>query len=129
MTGTEIAALLAAIGGVLTAVFAGIRNLRGDKFRQDVEASAAVLSGQTNLIKTLQTEMERLKDDFAEARKEWADERATLRREHAEEMARLRQDHISEMKYAYERIDELGSQIYVLRNPPPPEVTQKETDV
>lgn len=107
MSGNELAALIVAVGGLLTAVFAGIRNLRGDKFKRDVEASAAILGGLQAFVTTLQSELERVKNEHAEDRRHWTEERSTLKQEHAEEIRELN-----------ERIDELGTQVYVLQNRP-----------
>lgn len=108
MSGNEIAALIVAVTGALGAIFAGVRNLRGDKFKKEVDASAALLAGYTNMVVTLQTEIDRLKSDHAE-------DRASFR----EEVARLRAEHAIQMNEAYERINELSSQVYVLQNRPP----------
>ncbi len=118
MSGNEIAALIVAITGALGAIFAGVRNLSGDKFKKEVEAGAALLTGYTNMVGTLQVEIDRLKSDHAEDRAEWLAERTLMRQEYQEELTRLRTEHREELKVAYERIDELGSKIYVLENRP-----------
>lgn len=118
MSAAEIAALIVAITGALGAIFAGVRNLRSDKFKKEVEASAALLAGYTNMVGTLQTEIDRLKSDHAEDRAAWVAERALMRQEYMDEIARLRTEHREELKVAYERIDELGTQVYVLQNRP-----------
>lgn len=119
MSGQELAALIIAITGALGAIFAGVRNLRGDKFKKDVEASAALLTGYTNMVNTLQTEIDRLKSDHAEDRAAWTAERTAHRKECSEETERLREEHRSQLAIAYERIDDLGSQVYALQNLPP----------
>ena len=118
MNGSEIAALIVAVTGALAAVFAGVRNLKGDRVKREVEAAAAVLTGYTNLAASLQTELDRLKNDCIEDRKQWAAERTSMRAEHKQEMDELREEHKQEMLTAYERIDELGTQVYVLQNRP-----------
>ncbi len=118
MSGNEFAALLVAVSGVVGAIFAGVRNLRGDKFKKDVEASASLLAGYTGMVTALQTEIDRLKSDHAEDRTSWTAERAAMRHEHQTEMTRLRDEHRSQLKEVYERLDELGSQIYVLQHRP-----------
>lgn len=129
MSGQEIAALVVAITGALAAIFAGIRNLRGDAFKREVEASAALLTGYTNMVSTLQAEIDRLKSDSAEDREGCAEERARLREEHAKEMerqraehreeiARLRLEHRTELQVAYERIDELGAKVWNIEHRP-----------
>ena len=127
MTGGEIAALIVAITGALGAIFAGVRNLRGDKFKKEVEASAALLTGYTNMVATLQTEIDRLKSDHAEDRAAWIAERALMRQEHLDQISRLRNEHRDELKVAYERIDELGTQVYILQNRPP-DANDRSTD-
>lgn len=119
MSGSEAAALIVAITGALGAIFAGARNLRGDKIKHEVEAAAAVLTGYTNLAATLQAELERMKESYEIDRKAWNEERTEMRLQHAEEMKALREDHREEMVLAYERIDELGTQLYVMTNRPP----------
>lgn len=105
MTGNEIAALVVAIGGALGAIFAGLRNLRGDKFKRDVEASAALLSGYTNMVQTLQAQINAIEERHARERAEWQAEKAAMRQEHAAEVRELN-----------ERIDELGTQLWILQN-------------
>jgi hypothetical protein len=105
MSGGEIAAIIAAVGGLLTAIFSGYRALRGDKVNEAATQAANVLSGLQGLVVTLQAEIERLN----EARK----------RDH-EECLR----HTREME---ERIDELGTQVYILQNRPTT-TKQRKTD-
>lgn len=107
MSGNEIAALIVAVGGFLGAVLAGFRNLRSDKTKHEIEASAALLTGYTGMVSTLQAQMTAMEERHVRERREWAEEKADLRREHAEEIAELN-----------ERIDELGTQVYVLQNRP-----------
>lgn len=118
MSGPDVAALIAALTGTLVAVFAGVRNLRGDKFKKDVDASASLLVGYTNMVAVLQAEIDRLKSDHAEDRAAWAEERTRFRREWTEDMERMRTEHRTELAAAYERIDDLGSQVYALQNRP-----------
>lgn len=119
MSGSEVAALIVAITGALGAIFAGVRNLRGDKIKSEVAAAAAVLSGYTTLASDLRLELERNKVDHAADRKQWAQDRLDMKAEHVQEVKDLRDEHRSEMLIAYERIDELGSLIYVMQNRPP----------
>ncbi len=118
MSGNEIAALIVAITGALGAIFAGVRNLRGDKIKKEIEASAALLTGYTNMVATLQAEIDRLKSDHAEDRAAWISERALMRQEYLEGIGRMRTEHREELKISYERLDELVSQLYVLQNRP-----------
>lgn len=119
MSGNEIAALIVAVTGALGAIFAGVRNLRGDRFKKEVEASAALLAGYTSMVASLQKEIDRLKTDHTNDRAAWVSERASMREEHIAEITRLRRDQQTELKAANERIDELGSQVYVLQHRPP----------
>lgn len=118
MTGSEIAALIVAGTGVAVAIFTGVRNLVGDKMNKDVQASAALLAGYTTMVTALQTEVERVKEDHLNDRKMWAEERAQMRVEHGQDLARMRDDHDRQMQGCSERIDELGTQVYVLENRP-----------
>lgn len=116
MSGSEIAALVAAIGGTLGAIFAGVRNLRSDKFKHDVDASAALLAGYGTMVTTLQTQITQLQEQHSKDRAEW------LRRE-----TELRESFERALAERDERIDELGTQVYVLQNRPP-DVKTRATD-
>lgn len=118
MNGAEIAALIAAVAGALGAIFKGVRDLKGDKFRKEVEASASLLSGYTNMVGSLQAEIDRLKSDHAEDRATWAAERTAMRHEHHTEIARMREEHRLQLLEVYERIDDLNAKVYVLHNRP-----------
>lgn len=119
MSGQEWAALIVAITGALAAIFAGVRNLRGDAFKKEVEASAALLTGYTNMVAVLQAEIDRLKSDGAEDREEAVKERSRMRDEHRADIDRLRDEHRKELLAAYERIDELSAKVYTIQNRPP----------
>jgi hypothetical protein len=119
MSGQEVAALIVAITGALAAIFAGIRNLRGDAFKKEVEASAALLTGYTTMVTSLQAEIDRLKSAANEDRVNCAEERARLRAEYVAEITRMREEHRAELRLAYERIDDLSAQVYTLRHRPP----------
>lgn len=119
MNGTELAAVIVAVTGALGAIFAGIRNLQGDRFKKDVEASAALLTGHTNMVAALQNELERIRSDHAEDRAAWQADRALVRRECRDDIDRLRSEHHAELLVAYERIDDLSAQVYTLQNKPP----------
>lgn len=127
MSGGELAAVIAAIAGLLTAGFGGWRALRGDKVGERAAAAASVLSGLQGLVTTLQGEVQRLNGEIRSLREECAQERIDQREEHRQEMDALREEHRNEMLAAYERIDELGTQVYVLQNRPP-ESKQRRTD-
>lgn len=116
MSGSELAALVAAIGGTLGAIFAGVRNLRSDKFKRDVDASAALLAGYGQMVATLQTQITQLQEAHARDREEWLQRERELRESFARELAERD-----------ERIDELGTQVYVLQNRPP-ESRSRQTD-
>lgn len=127
MSGGEVAALLTALTTMLGAIFVGVRNLRSDKTKKEVEAAAALLLGYTGMVEVLQTEIGRLKEDHAEDRAAWAAERRDIKIECLEDMARLREEHKSEMLIAYEQMEKRDSQIYVLLNRPP-ESRERSTD-
>lgn len=126
MSPGEVAALIAAFTGLFGAIFAGIRNIKSDKFKKEVEASAALLTGYTGMVENLQKEIGRLKEDHADDRAAWAEERRQMRVECAEDVARLRDEHKREMLIAWEQLDELGSQIYVMKNRPPDAQERKD---
>lgn len=112
----ELAALLVAITGMAAAIAAGVRNLRGDKFKREVDASAALLSGYTSWVERLQAEITRLQAAHTQERDQWRVDREEMRAEHHAEVVELN-----------ERIDELGSQVYVLQNRPS-ETRERESD-
>lgn len=107
MSGSELAAVLIALGGLITAIFVGVRGLRSDKTKGDVDKAAQLLVGYDSMIERLQTEVERLETA-----------RAHDRELCKQELADLREEHKAEMLLAYEQIDELGAQVYVLQNKP-----------
>lgn len=132
MSGAEIAAIIAAIGGLLTACFAGYRALRGDKVSEEANKAASVLTGLQGLVTTLQAEvtrvtaeLDRLRDQHIEDRTAWELERKAIREEHYAEMKRMRAEHLQEIREAYERMEELGSKLYVALNRPPEARTRK----
>lgn len=116
MSGNELAALLVALTGVLTAIFAGTRNLRSDKTKGQIEASAQILTGYGGIVESLQAEVSRLNEVLVS-------ERLT----HKQELENCLIEHRAEMLIAYERIDELGTQLYVQTNRPP-ELRERESD-
>ncbi len=78
MSGAEIAALVVAITGALAAVFAGMRNLHGDRFNRDVSGSAALLTGYKEMVGNLRLELDAVRRSLAEERQQWAQERREL---------------------------------------------------
>lgn len=121
MSGNEIAALVVAITGALAAIFAGIRNLRSDNFKHDVDASAALLSGYTGMVQTLQAQITRMEEAHRADREEWLRERAEWQREKGE----IRRQHLEEVEALNDRIDELGTQVWALQNRP---ITTRERE-
>lgn len=121
LTGANIAAIIAAVGGLLGGLFAGIRSLRGDKFKRQVDQGASLLSGYSDMHASLRTELAEVKTQHAADRAEWQRERAALRAEWAADNSRMREEHRVELAAAYDRIDELGAQIYALQHRPPEE--------
>lgn len=113
-SGTAIAALIAAIGGAFGGIFTGIRSLRSDKFKRNVEAGAALLTGYTDMVAQLRAELERVKKEHDDDKEQWRVEREAMRREFAEDRERLRADHKREVAELNDRIDELSSQLYAL---------------
>lgn len=114
LNGTAIAALIAAVGGALGGIFTGIRSLRSDKFKRNVEAGAALLTGYTDMVAQLRSELDRVKDDHNKDKETWRLEREALRREFEEDRQRMRSQHAEEVRDLNERIDELSSQVFAL---------------
>jgi predicted RNase H-like nuclease (RuvC/YqgF family) len=138
VTGTEIAAVIAAATGGAVALFGGIRNLWGDKAEREATAAANLLKGYDSQVGRLQEEIHELEARHDRQREEWKQERDRLRAEHAaelrrvreehrEEIARMREQHAAEIVRLNERIDELGSQVYALQNRPP-DTRQRRSD-
>lgn len=89
----ELAALAAALGSFIGGLVLAYRGLRSDKFKREVESSAAILAGYTGIVERLQTEVDRLAKrlDDSERRHEedlvawevererWRAERVTMR--------------------------------------------------
>ncbi len=78
MSATEIAALVVAATGALAAIFAGVRNLHGDRFNRDVSGSAALLTGYKEMVGNLRVELDAVRRALAEERRQWAQERREL---------------------------------------------------
>ncbi len=78
MTAAEWAALVVAVTGAAAALFAGLRNLRGDRFNRDVSSSAALLTGYKDMVDNLRTELDAVRRSLAEERRQWAQERREL---------------------------------------------------
>lgn len=114
MNGTDIAALIAAFGGLSGGIFAGVRALRSDKINAAAQQAAGLLSGLQGLITTLQAEVTRLTSSLEQTRASCDKERTAWDTERKS----IRKEHIQEMREAYERMDELGSQLYVVLNRP-----------
>ena len=100
MTGSEVAALGAVIVSAVSAIFLGLRNLRSDKFKHEVEQGAQLLAGYSNMVADLRAQN-------AQDRQAWQDREASLREQHAQELRDL-----------HDRIDELGTQLWALKNRP-----------
>lgn len=81
MSGAEVALILTGLGSFVGALFAAIRSLRADKVTESERQTSAAMASQSTLIKTLQTELQRVRDDFNEERLAWRSERDELRDE------------------------------------------------
>lgn len=89
----EIAAIVTALGSFFGGLILAYRGLRSDKFKREVESSAAILAGYTGIVERLQTEVDRLarrlddaerrhEEDLVEwevERERWRTERMTMR--------------------------------------------------
>ncbi len=93
MSGTEIAALIVAIGGAIGAVLAGLRNLFSDRFRRDVDQGAQLLTGYVGMVERLQAEITQIEARHDRERTEWRNERDEM----------------------HDRIDELSGQVMALQ--------------
>lgn len=91
VTGAEIATVLTGAGVLAGAVFGGVRELRKDKTTAAETETARAMSSQTTLIATLQAEITRVQDEFADARAEWRKERDELRAEISALTLRIRE--------------------------------------
>ena len=126
MTGESLAAIIVGVGGLITAIGIQVRGAMGDKFQRKVDQAAALLSGYTDMVANLRQELKECQESalkavqaaqdharrnretsqalFDREREEWRKDRAELKAEIA------RQD---------ERIDDLTSQVLMLRKLPP----------
>lgn len=118
MSGPELVAAVVTVLAAATAFVAGIRSLKSDKTKAKVDAAAFVLSGMTGMNTALQAQIAALESRHVADRAEWVADRARLRAEHDAEIAELKQEHHEKVAELNERIDELGTQVYVLRNRP-----------
>ncbi len=75
------AALIVAVGGAIAAIFGGLRALRGDRFRQDVEESTALLTGYRDMVASLRVELDNVRQSLAAERVSWNGERKELYKE------------------------------------------------
>ncbi len=72
------AAVVVALGGAIGAILAGIRALRGDRFRREVEESTALLSGYSDMVAALRVELDNVRSALAIERTSWNQERRQL---------------------------------------------------
>jgi septal ring factor EnvC (AmiA/AmiB activator) len=70
--------MIVAATGAVAALFAGLRNLRGDRFNRDVSSSAALLTGYKDMVDNLRKELDAVRRSLAEERQQWAQERREL---------------------------------------------------
>ena len=114
MTGEGIAAIVVAAGGFIGAVVLAFRGLSGDRFSRKVSESAALLSGYTEMVKNLRTEID-------EMRKSHSDDMGRMLKNHVLEIEsindncdkdRARWD--AERERLEERIETLEAQVYAL---------------
>ncbi len=103
MSSAELAALIVAATGAVAALFAGFRNLRGDRFNRDVSSSAALLTGYKDMVDKLRKELDAVRGSLADERRQWAQERRELHDELDEE----RRQRAQERRELYDQIDEL----------------------
>ncbi len=115
MTGfdwTGLAALVVAVGGALGAIIGAFRLLRGDKFRESVEESAALLSGYRDMVASLRVEVENARKELAAERIAWNIER----RELYDEINKLRDSMTLERTAWHNERRELHRQLDELRD-------------
>jgi uncharacterized protein YukE len=117
--GTTIAAVLTALGAFIGAVVLAYRGLSGDRFARKVSESAALLTGYTEMVKNLRTEIDQ------------------MRQSHAADMGRMLKNHVLEINSINEncdkdrarwdrerlrleeRIETLEAQVYAVLHRPP----------
>ncbi len=121
MTGfdwTGLAALVVAVGGALGAIISAFRLLRGDKFRESVEESAALLSGYRDMVASLRVEVENARREIAAERIAWNAERRELYAEIdklRESMRLERNAWHAERRDLHRQLDELRDEIATLQ--------------
>lgn len=116
-----ITALIIAVGGLITAVGVQLRGVMGDRFKRKVDAAAALLSGYTEMVANLRTELNECQEaslkavesarDHArrnqdQARRFYESERESWRVDKAELKAEIAEQR--------EEIEKLQAQVYAL---------------
>ncbi len=129
MSATELAALIVAGTGAVAAIFAGFRNLRGDRFNRDVSGSAALLTGYKDMLEgvgkqlaAVERSLEAEREHRARDGQQWAQERRELHAELDEE----RRQRAQERRELHDEIDELRECINGLMGRPASARTRKD---
>lgn len=118
MSGAELTALVLTLTGLVTAVFLGVRNLKSDKTKGDVDKAAGLLAGYDKMLQRLEAEVARLEAARQVDREEHRAELEAHKAECHVERQTLAEEHAREMILAYEQIDVLNTKIYILENKP-----------
>jgi septal ring factor EnvC (AmiA/AmiB activator) len=125
----EWAALIVAATGAMAALFAGLRNLRGDRFNRDVSSSAALLTGYKDMVDNLgkqldavERSLEAEREHRERDRQQWAQERRELHAELDEE----RRQRAQERRELYAEMDELRECIDKLMRRSPEARTRRD---
>lgn len=139
--------ILGAVGVFLGVLITSYRSVTGDRFTRKVSESAALLTGYTEMVQNLRRELVEVRIDnekdverskkqcvedmarlerlhrheldgviavYAEERRLWEAQRARMDEQFEQDRARWDKDRM-ELR---ERIDDLDSQVYVIRNRP-----------
>lgn len=122
MNVAEITALVVAATAGIAALFAGFRNLRGDRFNRDVSSSAALLTGYKDMVANLHIELNAVRQALVEERQQRTQERREL---HAE-LDKERRQWAQERRELHDEIDELRESIDKLMRRSPMERTRRD---
>lgn len=132
-----LGAFLAAFGAFIGALVLAYRGLSGDRFTRRVSESAALLTGYTEMVKNLRLEISEIRSDHDKEmlrnKQQYQADLERLSTMHRLELSGIISTHNEERKHWEaervrlsnqisefdERLDELRTQLYLLKNPLP----------
>lgn len=126
LTSEQIIAVLGALGAFIGVVFGIVRAMTGERFQRRVTESAALLSGYTDMVKSLRVELTEVKEQHSKDMERQANHhRVEIENTnflHDEERKRWQ----TERERLEERIDTLEAQVAALLYRPEGRRTRKD---